>query len=132
MADPRRCERCGCALAGDHGERYCSPCARAKVLADIPADAVVLPRGVHVDDVADAWAASGLGGVAGLLAVDRRAAARLVWRVGLVRRRTRLDEEAFVLLATETDLPHTALARRLGVSRWTLAAWREELAGRLG
>lgn len=131
MADPRRCERCGCALAGDHGEPFCSPCARARVLADIPADAVVLPRGVHVDDVAEAWRRTGLDGVASLLGVDRTGAARMVWRAGLVRRRTRLDEEAFVVLATETDLPHTALARRLGVSRWTLAAWREELAGRL-
>jgi hypothetical protein len=126
----RRCERCGCTLASDHGERRCSPCARAEVLATIPVDAVVLPRGVHVDDVAAAWA-RGLDHVAELVGCDRAEAARVVWRAGLVKRRTRLDEEAFVTLAIEPGTPHTTLARRLGVSRWTLASWREGLAPHL-
>ncbi|OWY59113.1 hypothetical protein B7486_76305, partial [cyanobacterium TDX16] len=106
-------------LAGDHTETLCSPCARAAVLAEIPRDAVLLPRGVHVDDVAAAWA-QGLDQVAALMGCDRAEAARVVWRTGLVKRRTRLDEDAFVLLATETGAAHTTLARQLGVSRWTL------------
>jgi hypothetical protein len=126
----RRCHRCSCSLASDNHEPLCSPCSRAALLADIPADAVVLPRGVHVDDVSAAWA-KGLDAVADLIHADRAEAARIVWRTGLVKRRTRFDEDAFVLLATETAAPHTALARRLGVSRWTLASWREGLSGRL-
>lgn len=109
----------------------CSPCARAEVFAAIPEDAVVLPRGVHVDDLERAWNDSGLGAVAALLGVERAEAAHVVWWAGLVRRRMRMDEAAFVAIATEPATPHTALAARLGVSRWTLAAWRSELADHL-
>lgn len=90
-----------------------------------------LPRGVRLDDVAGAWE-HGLEAVARLAQIDRAQAAQLVWRSGLVDApRSRLDEAAFLVLALETSTPHTEVARRLGVSRWTVASWRKALGPKL-
>jgi hypothetical protein len=127
MGDPRRrCERCGCVLAGDQSSLLCSPCTRAQLLAELPSDAVLLPRGVHVDDLSASWA-QGLDAVVELLHQDPRDAARAVWRAGLAPRRARLDEATFVVLVTERTASHTELGNRLGVSRWTIATWRKLL-----
>jgi hypothetical protein len=127
MGEPRRrCQRCGCVLAGDQSSLLCSPCARAEMLAELPSVALVLPRGVHVDDLSRSWA-QGLDAVTELLRQDPSDAARAVWRAGLAPRRARLDEETFVVLVTERTASHTELADRLGVSRWTIASWRKLL-----
>ncbi|MGQ0616541.1 MAG: hypothetical protein ACT4PW_06045 [Acidimicrobiia bacterium] len=56
-----------------------------------------------------------------------RAAAALACHLRLVPTTWRLTDRQLASLAVERSTPATELARRWGVSRWTITAWRRQL-----
>lgn len=118
------CSMCGARLAHDHVDTICSPCRRAQIERDARREAYVA-RGSSVSKAAfDSFGLEGVAehlGIAPAEALDVLIAARIVPYVS-ERRRAKLRE-----LVTMGDLSHVAVARRLNVSRWTVAAYRQQL-----
>ena len=100
----------------------CSPCTRTEICQLAPD----LPPGLSIEDLRTAWRA-GLSEVARVAGCSRPEAAHLAWSCGLVEHGPKLDRAAFVAIVEHGDEPASALARRLGVSRWTVSAWRQAL-----
>ena len=118
------CTRCGAHLAHDHIDTVCSPCRRAEIEHEAQRGAHLARDGSLIRSV---FHSSGLDGVAEQLnitpveALNVLIAARIVPFVA-DRRRAMLSK-----LVTMNDLSHVAVAKRLNVSRWTVAAYRQQL-----
>jgi hypothetical protein len=118
------CSRCGARLAHDHVDTVCSPCRRAEIEHEAQRGAHMARDGAVIKVAFDSF---GLDGVAEHLhttpveALDVLMAARLVPYLS-DRRRAMLRE-----LVTMGELSHVAVAKRLNISRWTVAAYRQQL-----
>jgi hypothetical protein len=121
---PRACPRCGCRLARDNNDNHCSPCRFALTIDE--------HRELLLDDEAtpEYQAAFESGGVVELAHVADCSvgdAIGLAIRSGLVPRRWRSSEDKLRALVELEGVRHVEVAVRLGVSRWTVATWRDEL-----
>ena len=120
----RECPRCGCRIARDNHDSHCSPCRFALTLEE--------HRELVLDDEpiqehADAFAAGGVYGLAEAADCSAEEAISLAIRAGLVPRRWRSSEEKLRQLVHFEGIRHVEVADRLGVSRWTIATWRDGL-----
>jgi transposase-like protein len=122
----RRCDRCGCRLARDNMDDRCAPCSAS--VADqtaLPAAPPANPE-VGLRALAAAWG-DGFEAFRRAARLEPADAATLAVRVGLVPRRWQLTAAQLTQLSTSRQAASTELARRLGVSRWTVAVWRRQL-----
>lgn len=123
LAPPQVCARCSCRLARDNTERFCSPCAGrlgrerwltpglAPSLSITPEDLAVL-------------------GITGLMARHSATAEELIPAMltsGVLPRQIRRYEALVIRLVAMEGFSHSAAARKLRVTRWTVAAWRKRL-----
>lgn len=121
---PRSCPRCGCRLARDNTDTHCSPCRFALTLE--------AHRALVVDDEPkpehrNAFKEGGVHALAEVASCSVEEAISLAIREGLVPRRWRSSEEKLLQLVKFEGIRHVEVAARLGVSRWTVATWRDEL-----
>lgn len=103
----------------------CSPCgyqARQAQLQRVP----TVPAGIPLRTLMAAWD-DGFDAFAEVAGGDLRAAATLACHLRLVPTTWRLTDRQLAGLAIERGAPATELARRWGVSRWTITAWRRQL-----
>jgi transposase-like protein len=119
----RCCRSCGRVLATDNREDRCGPCTASTRPA---LGGPVLSTGVGLRLLTQRWA-DGFDAFRATAGTDAAGAARLAFTLDLVPARWRLTEADLVVMATERRAPTTDLARRFGVSRWTVAAWRSSL-----
>lgn len=123
LAHPHVCARCACRLARDNSDRFCSPCAHR----------IGRERWLTPGESITAWVTreelSTLG-IHGLMARHSATAEELIpvlLATGALPRQIRRYEELVIRLVGMEGLSHSAAARRLRVTRWTVAAWRSRL-----
>ena len=118
------CGRCGARLARDHSDTVCSPCRRAQIEHEAQREAHTVRDGSVIKAAFDSFGLNGVAehlGIAPAEALDVVIAARLVPYVS-ERRRAMLRD-----LVEMSDLSHVAVAKRLNISRWTVATYRHQL-----
>jgi predicted alpha/beta-fold hydrolase len=123
FAPPVVCARCSCRLARDNSEKFCSPCA-----GRIGRERWLTPGG----SVLPLLTASDLEvhGIKGLMERHGTTAEVLVpalMQSGVLPRQIRRYEPLVIRLVGLHGLSHSAAARNLRVTRWTVAAWRKRL-----
>lgn len=118
------CAKCHCVLARDHEEPLCSPCAAKTGRARWQVSSSPAPR-VTADDLDREGAVA----LAERLEIDPNTMVTLMFESGFLPGRMRRYGPHLARLLTLGHLSTSAAARELRVSRWTVAAWRERLAG---
>ncbi len=123
FAPPLVCARCSCRLARDNTEQFCSPCAarigRERWLTSDGTPAI----SISPEDLAT-------HGITGLVALHSTTADVLISSMlatGVLPRQIRRYEDLVIRLVGMENLSHSAAARKLRVTRWTVAAWRKRL-----
>ena len=119
----RTCERCSCRLARDNDDIVCSPCRRHLVIEQHFAIAAVGPS---LDDQ-QRFAEHGVRGLAEDRNVSLEEAVTLALNEGLLPKRWRAAEPRLRHLVTLEGMTHVEAAEVVGVSRWTIATWRDGL-----
>lgn len=117
------CTACGCILARDNSNDMCSPCTTATGRRRWMSEPATASRsssaaGFPGDDVAVISAPYSLGAEQ---AVDS------LFASGTLPGRLWRYRHLLVRLVELRDLNHSAAARELGVTRWTVASWRERM-----
>jgi hypothetical protein len=123
FAPPQVCARCSCRLARDNTERFCSPCAGRLGRERWLTPGWPAPLTVSASDLASL-------GIKGLLARHATTPDVLVpalLQTGVLPRQIRRYEALVIRLVDMDGLSHSAAARKLRVTRWTVAAWRKRL-----
>lgn len=123
VAPASQCERCACRLARDNAGPHCSPCAarvgQERWLAPGWPAPVVLSA-VDLEDL----------GVKGLMArhgITAEVAIPALLHSGALPRHIRRYENLVTRLVDMDGLSHSAAARQLRLTRWTVASWRRRL-----
>ena len=119
----RTCDRCSCRLARDNDDIVCSPCRRHLVIESHVAIASVGPSLDEQQQFAD----DGVRGIAEARNVSLEDAVSLALAEGLLPKRWRAAETRLRQLAGLEGLTHVEAAEIIGVSRWTIATWRDGL-----
>lgn len=119
----RICERCSCRLARDNDDIVCSPCRRHLVIETHFALAAVGPS---LEDQ-QRFAERGIRGLAEDRNVGLDEAVSIALRDGMLPKRWRSAEPKLRQLALLDGLTHVEAAEAVGVSRWTIATWRDGL-----
>lgn len=119
----RSCERCSCRLARDNDDIVCSPCRRHLVIEQHFAIASVGPS---LDDQ-QRFAEHGVRGLADDRGISLEEAVSRALQEGLLPKRWRAAETRLRQLAGLEGLTHVEAAEVIGVSRWTIATWRDGL-----
>jgi len=123
FAPPLVCARCSCRLARDNTERFCSPCAARLGRERWLTPGWASPVAISTNDLATV-------GITGLMARHDMTADVLVptmLATGVLPRQIRRYEDLVIRLVAMEGLSHSAAARKLRVTRWTVAAWRKRL-----
>jgi len=110
-------------LAADNRTERCGPCAASTRSAP---NGPALSASVGLRWLTERWA-DGFDAFQAEAGAEVAAAVRLAFTLGLVPARWKLTEADLVVMATERRAHTTELARRFGVSRWTVATWRSSL-----
>ena len=119
----RTCERCSCRLARDNDDIVCSPCRRHLVIEQHFA---LASSGPSLDDQ-QRFADEGVRGLAEDRNLSLEDAVSLALSEGLLPKRWRAAEPRLRQLAGLDGLTHVEAAEVIGVSRWTIATWRDGL-----
>ncbi|MPY92650.1 MAG: hypothetical protein GEV08_06145 [Acidimicrobiia bacterium] len=125
MAEPiRPCPRCGGHLAWDNAGPLCSPCWRSGLRRS--ASRALRAAGER-GQVAAAFVEGGVPAVAEALLCPLGEALDLVLLQGLVPSSYRRRYRVLLRLLALGPVPHTVAADLLGLSRWTVATYRQVL-----
>jgi hypothetical protein len=119
----RICQRCECRLARDNDDIVCSPCRRHLMLEkhhDVTADGPSL-------DSQERFAEAGIVGLAEDRGISLEDAVTVALQEGLLPKRWRSAEPKLRELVALAGLTHVEAAEVVGVSRWTIATWRDGL-----
>ena len=119
----RICERCSCRLARDNDDIVCSPCRRHLV---IEKHFEIASMGPSLDDQ-ERFADTGVRGLADERNLSLEDAVSAALAEGLLPKRWRAAEPRLRQLAALDGLTHVEAAEVIGVSRWTIATWRDGL-----
>lgn len=120
----RRCSSCGARLARDHADTTCSPCRRGMIENAAQREAGVARDSSQIKAVFDS---SGLYGVADLLDSTPAEAVDVLIRSRLIPYLSERRREILRQLVTLGGSSHVAVAKQLNISRWTVAAYRQQL-----
>lgn len=124
----RTCRTCGCHLAADNPGPYCAPCGVA--VGRAPAESVppAPTTAIGIRELTEIWS-RGFDAFRDAAGLDPGPAAELAVALGLVPHRWQLTASQLAELASATGRRRTnsELARRWGVSRWTVSTWRREV-----
>jgi len=119
----RTCERCSCRIARDNDDIVCSPCRRHLV---IEKHFEIASTGPSLDEQ-ERFADTGVRGIADSRGISLEDAVSLALTDGLLPKRWRAAEPRLRQLAALEGLTHVEAAEVIGVSRWTIATWRDGL-----
>lgn len=117
------CARCSCRLAWDNAERFCSPCAGRLGRERWLAPGLAAPMSITREDLS-------VLGITGLMTRHRATAEQLIpvmLSTGVLPQQLRRYEALVVRLVAMEGLSQSEAARKLRVTRWTVAAWRKRL-----
>jgi hypothetical protein len=123
FAPPQVCARCSCRLARDNTERFCSPCAGRLGRERWMTPGWAAPVSITSEDLSSL-------GISGLMERHRTTAEVLIPAMlssGVLPRQIRRYETLVIRLVEMEGCSHSAAARKLRVTRWTVAAWRKRL-----
>jgi hypothetical protein len=119
----RLCQRCSCHLARDNAEHLCSPCTRRVSRQRWASASTQVVDNVHPGELEEY-------GIAALIDRHHSNPASMVASLlasGILPRHLRRYESLLVRLCDLGHLSHSAAARELRLTRWTVAAWRQRL-----
>ena len=118
------CARCHCMLAADNTNDQCGPClkttAKARVLGLGDAAGSGFDPGVPLSSI-------GIESYAEHLGVSVSAAISQAFTARKLSETLRHAEPLLIQLVSLRALGHVAAAEELGVTRWTIQSWRNEL-----
>lgn len=119
----RKCEKCGCFLAGHNLEKLCSPCANQENRKSW------LSKSLNPSFVNSAEELAKIG-IIELISINKLTAdvaIKLLLKSGVLPSRFRRYQNLLIQLVAMQGVSNSAAARKLNVTRWTVAAWRERL-----
>lgn len=119
----RKCEICSCFLANHNLEKLCSPCSNQEKRKSW------LSKSLNPSFVTSAEELAKIG-IVELIAVNKlsaEVAIPLLLKSGVLPGRLRRYQSLLVQLVAMQGVSNSAAARKLNVTRWTVAAWRERL-----
>jgi hypothetical protein len=125
---PRACPACESNLASDNAGPLCSPCWQVDLARHARG---ALRSGGEPEAIAAAFAHGGVPGVASTLSCPLGEALDLVLLQGLVPPAYRRRYRVLLALLELGPVPHVVAGERLGLSRWTVATYRQALGARL-
>lgn len=120
--DASRCPNCGCVRARDNVERLCSPCA-----ARSGRERWLRPIAPAADFDFDDLRAVGAYVLMARHTLTAEHLIDILLDNGMLPGRNRRYRLALVALLGMRGVSHSAAARQLDVTRWTVATWRERL-----
>ena len=119
----RKCEKCYCYLAHHNLEKLCSPCAKQENRKSW------LSKSLNPSFVTSAEELAKIG-IVELIAINNSSAEvaiPLLLKSGVLPSRFRRYQHLLIQLVAMQGISNSAAARKLNVTRWTVAAWRERL-----
>jgi len=123
FAPPQVCARCSCRLARDNTERFCSPCA-----GRLGRERWMTPGGsTQLSITTEDLGALGIVGLMDRHCTTAEVLIPAMLSTGVLPRQIRRYEALVIRLVEMEGLSHSAAARKLRVTRWTVAAWRKRL-----
>ena len=123
----RKCEKCSCFLAIHNLEKLCSPCANQEKRKSW------LSKSLNPSFVTSAEELAKIG-IVELITINKltaEVAIPLLLKSGVLPGRLRRYQSLLIQLVAMQGVSNSAVARKLNVTRWTVAAWRERLGIRL-